>query len=63
MDSDDFVDGKSFEMAISDMEKGIDVISFGIVRYYDEDTKKILSLNMRWEHICRMTFGRKYSLR
>ena len=40
VDSDDFVDGKSFEMAISDMEKGIDVISFGIVRYYDEDTKK-----------------------
>lgn len=41
VDSDDFVDRKSFAIAISDMEKGIDVISFGIVRYFDEDNKKI----------------------
>lgn len=40
VDSDDFVEKKSFEMAVSDIEKGIDVISFGIVRYFDEDNKK-----------------------
>ena len=40
VDSDDFVGKKSFEMAVSDIKKGIDVISFGIVRYFDEENKK-----------------------
>lgn len=40
VDSDDFVDKESFEMAVSDMKEGIDVISFGIVRYFDEENKK-----------------------
>ena len=40
VDSDDFVDRKSFELSIPDMEKDIDVISFGIMRYLDEENKK-----------------------
>lgn len=40
VDSDDFVGKKSFEIAEPDIKKGIDAISFGIVRYFDEDNKK-----------------------
>ncbi len=40
VDSDDFIDEIFFELAVPDMGKNIDVISFGIMRYFDDENKK-----------------------
>lgn len=37
VDADDFVSEASFGLALEDMNQGIDVIVFGIMRYYEED--------------------------
>lgn len=40
VDADDFVSCISYELAAESMGKGIDLIIFGITRYYDEETQK-----------------------
>lgn len=40
VDADDFVDSISYELAVESMRKGIDLIIFGIIRYYDVETQK-----------------------
>lgn len=37
VDADDFVAEESFALALEDMNQGIDVISFDIMRYFEED--------------------------
>lgn len=37
VDADDFVAASSYALAMEDMSKGVDVISFDIMRYFDED--------------------------
>ena len=37
VDADDFVSEKSFELAIPDMNRNIDIIAFGIIRYYNDE--------------------------
>lgn len=36
VDADDFIAEKSYEYAITDMKQGVDVIAFGIIRYFEE---------------------------
>lgn len=40
VDADDFVDEIAYELAIPDMKKQIDIISFGIIRYYADYYKR-----------------------
>lgn len=40
VDADDFIEKDAYVLALSDMEKGIDVISFGITRYHAEDYQR-----------------------
>ncbi len=37
VDADDFIAERSFELGLEDMEKGIDVISFDILRFFAQD--------------------------
>lgn len=41
VDADDFVCERSFELAQSDMNNGIDVISFDIMRYFEKDRIRV----------------------
>lgn len=34
VDADDFVEEKAYELALSEMENSVDIISFGIIRYF-----------------------------
>lgn len=54
VDSDDFVAGTSYELARESMEKDIDLIMFGTIKYYDEDNRS-LEINDFQEKI----YGRK----
>lgn len=40
VDADDFIERCSYELALESMGRGIDLIVFGIIRYYDARTQK-----------------------